>query len=795
MKQSYLLFLCALLCSFLSAQTTAIPDATFENFLISQGIDTNGANGNILNADAQSVTTLLISEVPVSNWSGIEAFINLTELRITASGPTSTNQATATSINLSALTNLEYLMYRRNAHLTSLDVSANIALKTLVASQNTVQTQLILNSGLTDLNIFGIGPAGGLTINFLNSTALQNLVAYGGKLTSLDLSNCNNLIDAEIYSSTLLNSITLPTSSSLERLRADGLVALSSMDLSKQSNLKILNLGGSSGLTSIDLSNNINLETINVKDSPITNIDFSNTSVLKSINAENTVFTSVDLSDCLGLEVVLFKNSSLTSLDLSNQANIIDINCNNSSNLNSVTLAPTNTLTDFRSENTVIGTLDLSNQTALSTLFILPNNSLTTLNVSGCTSISDLDVGNGNTGNVSNLNVSNCTALETLDFRDNNINVLTLGSSLPSLTHIYGMNNQLSTINLSAFTALEFIDLSNNFLNILTLGTHNSLTEINASGNDISTLNITGAPSLQTLNMETNSLSSLDFSNATNLQFLNLNDNNFNTINVSPAISLSSFTINDNTGLTGITVGASSPILVLRAINCNLSTLDLSNLINLNSLEVGNNNLSSLDFSNINSIVVVDISYNQFTTLPNIPASANAINCSNNLIPLLDFSSFNILGDLVCGNTSLTSLNVKNGTNQTNNLIVNSTGSPNLGCIEVDNEADANGGNVPYFMWQKDAGTVFSENCASLSTENFGTDRVALHPNPIQSEFKLDYRNQNIKSLQLYSLHGQLIKHLNPSLKRFDVSNLGNGIYLLKIETEFTSSTLKLIKE
>jgi len=71
-----------LLCIFLvlagitaTAQTTPIPDPNFEQFLVNEGIDTNGINGNILDVDAQAVTVLNLSTLNrIIDITGINAF-------------------------------------------------------------------------------------------------------------------------------------------------------------------------------------------------------------------------------------------------------------------------------------------------------------------------------------------------------------------------------------------------------------------------------------------------------------------------------------------------------------------------------------------------------------------------------------------------------------------------------------------------------------------------------------------------------------------------------------------------
>ena len=103
-----------------------IPDAAFLNALIEKGVDTNG-DGQISIEEAEAMISLYVSEKGITDMTGIEAFVNLTEL--------SCSQNDIASLNLSNAIDLIYLSCYSN-QLTSLDVSANTALTDLVCSKN-----------------------------------------------------------------------------------------------------------------------------------------------------------------------------------------------------------------------------------------------------------------------------------------------------------------------------------------------------------------------------------------------------------------------------------------------------------------------------------------------------------------------------------------------------------------------------------------------------------------------------------------------------------------------------------
>ena len=63
------------------AQNVNIPDTNFKNALIEAGIDTSG-NGEISQDEAEAITYLDVSDKNISDMTGIEAFINLLELKV-----------------------------------------------------------------------------------------------------------------------------------------------------------------------------------------------------------------------------------------------------------------------------------------------------------------------------------------------------------------------------------------------------------------------------------------------------------------------------------------------------------------------------------------------------------------------------------------------------------------------------------------------------------------------------------------------------------------------------------------
>ena len=84
-----------------------------------------------------------------------------------------------------------------------------------------------------------------------------------------------------------------------------------------------------------------------------------------------------------------------------------------------------------------------------------------------------------------------------------------------------------------------------------------------------------------------------------------------------------------------------------------------------------------------------------------------------------------------------------------------------------------------------------------LQTANFALDNeVSMFPNPAKNSFSL---NINASKIEIFSMTGQLVKQFNGNFdldQSYDVNNLNNGIYIVKvIDTNNKETTLKLIKQ
>lgn len=67
--------------------------------------------------------------------------------------------------------------------------------------------------------------------------------------------------------------------------------------------------------------------------------------------------------------------------------------------------------------------------------------------------------------------------------------------------------------------------------------------------------------------------------------------------------------------------------------------------------------------------------------------------------------------------------------------------------------------------------------------ENNATRKMVLYPNPVTNELNISLDNGMIESIDIYTVVGQLVKSIKGNSNTIDLSNLSNGNYLIKIQT------------
>ncbi len=221
MKKALLLSATLLLTIITNAQIVNIPDANFKNALLNHDpiIDTN-EDGEIQVSEAEAFDeTIYVFWNNISDLTGIEAFINITELICWNNQLTSLNLSNNIALTFLDCNNndIEFLNLSNNLalsklsctnnQLTSLDVSNNTNLEELVCKDNQI-TSLNLTNNI-DLTHIYCSNNQITSLDLSSSTTLTCLICRDNQLTFLNLKNGNNtnLSDFKAYDNPNLTCI------------------------------------------------------------------------------------------------------------------------------------------------------------------------------------------------------------------------------------------------------------------------------------------------------------------------------------------------------------------------------------------------------------------------------------------------------------------------------------------------------------------------------------------------------------------------------------------------------------
>ncbi len=215
--------------------------------------------------------------------------------------------------------------------------------------------------------------------------------------------------------------------------------------------------------------------------------------------------------------------------------------------------------------------------------------------------------------------------------------------------------------------------------------------------------------------------------------------------------------------------------------NPNLTSIDISGCNNLISIDIGFNNLQELDITNNTQLLSLQFDGNN---VKEIDISQNLLlrgfYCSSNPITSIDLSENSDLFRFDAQNTPLTYLDLRNE-NNTKIITYNTTNTPNLFCVFVDDAA------YSAANWTEvDPVTTFVETeakCDDLGTDDVTLPTVTLYPNPARDFFYVDGLSE-VAEVSLTNLRGQTVKVYRRGDTRFSVAGLSKGMYFLSIKSD-----------
>jgi uncharacterized repeat protein (TIGR01451 family) len=329
------------------AQNVYIPDAIFKTALLNNTVINTNGDTEIQTSEAIAYSGVIyVAFSNISDMTGIEAFVNITNLDC------SLNQLT--SLNLSANTALQWLNCKDNQltnlnvsantaltnldcsfnQLTSLNVSANTALTNLICSYNQLTSLYV--SANTELTWLNCSYNQLTSLNVSANTALTTLYCYNNLLTSLDVAANTLLIDLYCNQNQLI-SIDVSANTALTNLHCNN-NQLTSLNVSANTALTQLYCGYNQ-LTSLNVSANTVLTSLICYDNQLTSLDVSANTALIGLSCSNNLLANIDLSANTALSSLYCNDNQLTSLDLSANMALTWLHCHNNQ-LTSISQVP-----------------------------------------------------------------------------------------------------------------------------------------------------------------------------------------------------------------------------------------------------------------------------------------------------------------------------------------------------------------------------------------------------------------------------------------------------------------------
>lgn len=771
-----------------TAQNVNIPDVNFKSALLANTIINSNGDTEIQVSEANAYTGSIVLSSPfsiVSDLTGLEEFTQLSELDMYGGG--------LSTMDVSQNINLEILRVYGYGNqplisLSSLDLTNNILLTSLTVQVTSI-TVLDLSSN-TSLELLNLMQDSLLTsVDISNCSVLSEAYITDGQLSVLDLSGNPALVKLNCKNN-LLIALDFSSNSVLTQMNCSG-NQLSSLDITNGNNTALLP-------ALFDATNNPSLTCITVSDVVWCVANLSNTQFITPIDTWANY--SFDCNQCyVNIPDPNFKTYLLgnTSINLNgdneiecaeaSQANAISCIGQNISDLTGVE-AFTGLIT-LRFGQNQITSVDLSSNVNL-TWIECDNNQLGALDLAANINLEALDFSNNQ---LDSIDLTNNGALWSVQFYDNQLVYVNIANGNNTLitNSFYGTNNpnlyciQVDDVAYST-TNWTSVDAQVSF-NIDCSGIGGPCTIIIPDANfksyliGESAININGDSEIQCAE-------AIAFNGTIDCGYLNISD----LTGIEEFTSLTTLNCYGNL-FTSINLSSNSALTHLNCDDNSLATLDVTQNLNLTHLICSNNTITNIDLSGNTSLMELDCNWNSLTVLDVANSSTlTHLICNNNSLSTLDVSSNSSIVHLNCVNNSLTELNIANG-NNVNFTTFFAYNNPNLTCVKVDDEVYSttnwSGGEV-------DPQTSFSTSCSWAGISDFETESMSIYPNPVRDELFFELAGPQITELVILDYAGRIVKSItNNSVNSIDVSDLKQGVYILKISTENGVSVNRFVKQ
>ena len=372
---------------------------------------------------------------------------------------------------------------------------------------------------------------------------------------------------------------------------------------------------------------------------------------LKVLNFSNNNVTSVPAPYGIPstVETLYCYNNNLTGLYLGNCQNLFYLDCSN----NQITrgaflpfLISSVLETLYCSNNKLDGECNFTNRKKLrkldfsnnpdATKLICNGLQLTELNVSGCTSLNEINCSNNQLTSLNNI--------------PNSVQTLNCSNNKFSGTFTLTGRSNLKTLDINSNPNITTLNCYSNALTSLNVQNCSALNTLQCYSNQIPSLNLTGCSALTYLSCQNNQITSF-VSLPTTLQTIYCNDNKLSggTFDVSGRSALKILDIKNNPNFSG-----------LKCNNCSLTSLSVSGCTGLTTLDCSSNLLTSLDVSSLSNLTEFLCNDNKISSL-NVANKTKLVKlyAYRNLLTSINVQGCTALKNFQCSSNKLSSLSVQ----------------------------------------------------------------------------------------------------------------------------------------
>ncbi|WP_442264589.1 T9SS type A sorting domain-containing protein [Tenacibaculum sp. ZS6-P6] len=442
-------------------------------------------------------------------------------------------------------------------------------------------------------------------------------------------------------------------------------------------------------------------------------------------NIKNVTFLSMNsigiqdltgLEDFAGLKELRISGNQLETLDVSGNTELQFLTAGNQT-LTSIDVFGLTKLKRIFLDGSSITSLNVSSNTDLELLSLKNNALLVDLNTTGAISLDHINLNNNDALEIvdisSNTNLSQffvyfCDKIDNLDFAN---------------------NTRITDIILNELSSISRVSIKNGLNNFYLESLSNpNLRCIEVSDADYVNANWSRTKTTGVLRFDEYLIFSNDCGGSSTLETTEIPDSNFETYlesigagngvtgdNKVSTSAIQALTTLDVSGQSITNLSGIEEFTALTNLNCStneLTSLDVSTLVNLTDLDCSYNDIGELSVIKNLELVNLNCSANQITELNTLSNSKlENLNCEVNAIEYLDLVNNSRLTKLSCNDNALVGLNIKNGNNsRISNENFSVFANFNLTCIQVD---DVNYSNSTWA--QIDMQTNFNENCTPVN--------------------------------------------------------------------------------